>query len=146
MFESVYKALSAIGYMHPIHPAMTNLPVGMVMGALVFALVGLASRRNEIRVTAYHCIILAMISVFPTMLLGYMDWHHYYGGAWLLPIIDGAQTGPVIIPGKPDESKLVRRIKGIDQPRMPFAKPPLSESEIGLIVRWVQQGAPENIR
>ena len=85
-FEYVYKALSAIGYTHPIHPPMTSLPLGMVMGALVFALLALASRRSGMTVTARHCIILALISVFPTMLLGYMDWHQYYGGAWLFPI------------------------------------------------------------
>jgi hypothetical protein len=58
----------------------------------------------------------------------------------------GAQSGPVIIPGKPDESELVRRIRGVDQQRMPFGKHPLAESEIELIIRWVQQGAPENIK
>jgi len=252
MFESMYKALSAIGYTHPIHPPMTCLPLGMVMGALVFAVIGLASKRSGITVTARHCIILALISVFPTMVLGYMDWHQYYGGAWLFPIkmkillavslilllsfslrfrpgfaggskaalvvyalcflnavaigyfggelvfgttkaavqqtkpsepvtvtyadvgkifsqsctvchsgaspplglrldsyanvLAGSQTGPVVIPGKPDESELVRRVRGIDQPRMPFGKPPIQEREIGVIVRWVEAGAPGNIK
>jgi uncharacterized membrane protein len=252
LFDSFYEALTAIGYTHPAHPLMTNLPLGMVMGALVFTLVGLASRRYDIVVTAHHCLILALISAFPTMLLGYLDWHHYYGGAWLLPIkmkillafslimllslgvwlrsrvgteskaillvyvlsflnavglgyfggelvfgaantkvqeatsseptsvsyadveeifrrdcivchsgsnaplglrldsyehsIAGGQSGPVIIPGKPDESDLVRRITGIDQPRMPFGKPPLLAYQIGLIISWIQQGASENIK
>jgi hypothetical protein len=61
-------------------------------------------------------------------------------------VIAGGQTGPVIIPGKPNKSELVERIKGTEQPRMPFGKPPLSESEIELIVRWVKQGAPETIK
>jgi uncharacterized membrane protein len=59
MFASIYKALSAIGYSHPIHTPMTSLPLGMVMGALVFALVGFASKRSGIRATARHCATLA---------------------------------------------------------------------------------------
>jgi len=59
-------------------------------------------------------------------------------------VMAGSQTGPVVIPGKPDESELVRRVRGIDQPRMPFGKPPLQEGEIGVVVRWVEAGAPEN--
>ena len=59
-------------------------------------------------------------------------------------VMAGSQTGPVVIPGKPDESELVGRVRGIDQPRMPFGKPPLQEGEIGVIVRWVEAGAPEN--
>ena len=59
MFASIYKALSAIGYSHPIHTPMTSLPLGMVMGALVFALVGFASKRSGIRATACHCATLA---------------------------------------------------------------------------------------
>jgi hypothetical protein len=86
MSKYVYKALIAIGYTHPIHAAMTSLPLGMAMGALVFALVGLTARRYEIAVTAHHCLILALISVLSAMLLGYIDWQHYYGGAWLSPI------------------------------------------------------------
>jgi uncharacterized membrane protein len=86
MLESVYVALTAIGYTHPIHPVMTGLPLGMVIGDLVFALAGLASRHVEIAATVHHCLILALISLFLSILLGYMDWQHYNGGAWLLPI------------------------------------------------------------
>ena len=58
----------------------------------------------------------------------------------------GAQTGPVVVPGKVDESELVRRIMGVEQPRMQFGKPPLQESEIRVIVRWVEEGARGNIK
>jgi hypothetical protein len=252
MFEFIYKALSAIGYIHPIHPPMTHLPLGMVMGAFVFALLGFASRRSGMAVTARHCIILALISVFPTIVLGYLDWHRYYGGAWLFPlkmkivlavslilllsfsirfrpgfggaskaallvyalcllnaagigyfggelvfgttkaafqqnrpsepvkvtyadvgkifsqscvvchsgsspslglrldnyahVMAGSQISPVVVPGKPDESELVRRVRGIDQPRMPFGKPPLQEGEIEVIVKWIEAGAPGDIK
>jgi hypothetical protein len=52
--------------------------------------------------------------------------------------------GPVIVPGKPDESELIARI-GSDDPdeRMP---PPgsgksLTEAQVGALRRWVEQGA-----
>lgn len=48
----------------------------------------------------------------------------------------------VIIPGAPGASELVRRIRGIARPRMPFDGPPwLSDEQIALIESWIQQGA-----
>ncbi len=47
-----------------------------------------------------------------------------------------------VIPGNPDASELVRRIRGLSLPRMPFDGPPyLDEAEIELITNWVEQGA-----
>lgn len=49
---------------------------------------------------------------------------------------------PAIIPGKPDESELIRRLT-IDDPeeRMPYKHDALSKEEIKLLRRWIQQGA-----
>jgi len=33
-----------------------------------------------------HCLALALIFLIPTAALGYADWQHFYGGAWLFPI------------------------------------------------------------
>lgn len=47
-----------------------------------------------------------------------------------------------VVPGAPDASELVRRIRGQALPRMPDDGPPfLNEEEIALIVAWIQQGA-----
>lgn len=46
-----------------------------------------------------------------------------------------------IVPGVPEASELVRRIKGVSQPRMPFGGDPLSPEEIRLLEDWVRQGA-----
>ena len=47
-----------------------------------------------------------------------------------------------VVPGRPDASELVRRIRGQARPRMPFDGPPyLSGDEIQLIEDWVAQGA-----
>ena len=47
-----------------------------------------------------------------------------------------------VVPGKPDASELVRRIRGQALPQMPFDGPPhLSDDEVRLIEDWVAQGA-----
>lgn len=49
-----------------------------------------------------------------------------------------------VIPGNPEASELVRRIRGLSLPRMPFDGPPfLSEDEIALIEAWIAGGAPD---
>jgi hypothetical protein len=49
---------------------------------------------------------------------------------------------PAIIPGKPDESELIRRITATDpEERMPYKHEPLSESEIATLRQWIEEGA-----
>ena len=249
--NAIYEVLGRIGYTHPLHPPMTALPLGMVVGALVFSLIALLPRFGKFAVTARHCFTLGFVGVFPTVLLGYMDWQHFYGGnlifpimmkmilagiltasmtlavfvlyrklpqqdmrifavqvlsfvvvvgigyfggnlvfdgqhpaqaaestttavatsnltfADVAPILDqsctschsgkdapvglhldaydavmaGSKYGPVVVAGKPDESELVKRIRGESTPRMPYKKPPLSADEIQRITDWVKQGA-----
>ena len=86
MFDIVYRSLAAIGYTHPIHPTEVHMPIGLVVGALVFAVTATVFRRERLAMTPRHCVILAFLWVFPTMLFGFMDWQHFYGGAWLFPI------------------------------------------------------------
>ena len=86
MITWFYQALANLGYTHPLHPPLTHLPTGLVLGAFIFAVAGRAMRRPNLALTARHCIALAFISVFPTMLLGLLDWQHFYAGAWIFPI------------------------------------------------------------
>jgi mono/diheme cytochrome c family protein len=47
-----------------------------------------------------------------------------------------------VVPGRPEASELMRRIRGQARPRMPFDGPPyLSEREIALVEQWIIQGA-----
>ena len=56
----------------------------------------------------------------------------------------GGKNGPVVVPGKPGESEIVRRIKGKSTPRMPKNGPPwLSDQETRLIEQWIAGGASE---
>lgn len=81
--EAFYKFLQSMGYTHPVHPIFTYVPIGGVISALIFCLVALIWKRHSQAVTARHCIVLAFIFVFPTILLGYMDWQYFHGGSWL---------------------------------------------------------------
>lgn len=50
---------------------------------------------------------------------------------------------PGIVPGKPGESEMIRRIKHHDpELRMPAKEEALTEEEIELLEKWIQQGAP----
>jgi hypothetical protein len=58
-------------------------------------------------------------------------------------VLKGGAKGPVVKPGAPGDSELLRRIKGISQPRMPMTGPPyLSEKEIATIQDWISGGLP----
>ena len=86
MFDFVYKFLAGLGYTHPIHPTEVHMPIGLVVAAFIFAWIALFLRRSNLARTARHCVILAFIWAFPTMLFGIMDWQHYYADAMLFPI------------------------------------------------------------
>ena len=54
----------------------------------------------------------------------------------------GGYAGPVIIPGRSAESKLIQMVAGaIDGKIMPPAGEPLTEHEISLLRTWIDQGA-----
>jgi mono/diheme cytochrome c family protein len=57
-------------------------------------------------------------------------------------LLKGTTTNKqVVIPGKPEESSLVLRIKGEEAPRMPQGNNVLSDDAIAKIERWVKAGA-----
>lgn len=86
MVDALYAYLGQLGYTHPLHAPMTHLPLGMILGAFIFALLARLLGRSSLASTANHCTLLAFVGVFPTVGLGVMDWLHFYGGAWLFPI------------------------------------------------------------
>jgi mono/diheme cytochrome c family protein len=86
MIDSIYQALAKISYTHPLHPALTHLPVGLVLGGTLFAIFAGPFRTDSLAQTGGHCMILAFLGLIPTVLAGYVDWQHFYGGTWLFPI------------------------------------------------------------
>lgn len=52
----------------------------------------------------------------------------------------GGENGPLFVPGKPDQSLLIKQISG-DEPEMPVKEAPLSPAKVALLRDWVAQGA-----
>ena len=82
MIEQLYHMLEQIGFTHPLHPAMTHIPMGMVMGSFVFTLSHMVLKKPDLLKTAHYCIVLALLGVVPTALLGFMDWQYKFEGEW----------------------------------------------------------------
>ena len=87
MLSILYQTLASIGYSHPLHPAVTHVPVGLITGAFLFALAAAVRNQPSLAETARHCLQLALLFLPAAALLGIMDWQHFYAGAWLQPIV-----------------------------------------------------------
>jgi cytochrome c553 len=62
-------------------------------------------------------------------------------------ILRGGKSGPVVVPGKPDESLLLRRIRAEEMPPRPrlieATVKPMEADEVRKLARWIEIGAPE---
>ena len=57
-------------------------------------------------------------------------------------LADTDEGSPAIIPGDSKNSRLIRRLHETDpELRMPYQKPKLSQNEIDLLTKWIDQGA-----
>src|SRR4030095_14469933 len=61
-------------------------------------------------------------------------------------LLKGGETGEAaIVPGKPADSNLIKQITSADgKAEMPKEGPALSEAEIALIAKWIEQGAKDD--
>ncbi|MCF6247592.1 MAG: hypothetical protein L3J69_09550 [Desulfobacula sp.] len=87
MTEVIFEFLGKIGFVHPLHPALTHIPMGMVMGAVTFRMASFLPKLKMLARTGYHCIILGLLGIFPTAFSGYLDWQNTFGGEWEFLII-----------------------------------------------------------
>ena len=55
----------------------------------------------------------------------------------------GGDSGPAIVPGKPQESLLIRAIRHVDDLKMP-KEGKLNEQEITKLEQWIHMGAPHS--
>jgi WD40 repeat protein len=55
----------------------------------------------------------------------------------------GGEDGPGFVPGKPDESSIVRQISG-EKPEMPLNSDPLVPKQVETIRTWIAQGATDD--
>lgn len=87
MLNAFYELLDRIGYLHPIHPAMTHMPIGLVVAAFFISWAAVLSGHRSWLRLGYPLFVLAFLFWFPTVIFGYLDWQRYYAGAMLHPII-----------------------------------------------------------
>jgi len=86
MLDTLYSILSGMGFKEPLHSPITHMPVGLVVGALIFFIIALVFKKKELQMTARHVSILAFVFAFPTILFGVMDWIHFYHAVLFTPI------------------------------------------------------------
>ena len=86
MASKLYELLSVIGFHHPLHPAMTHLPVGLTIAGFIFIVSAYFFKRPKYAQSAKHCAVLALLAAIPTVIFGYLDWQHFYGGSLIFPI------------------------------------------------------------
>lgn len=86
MIAKLYELIAALGYVHPLHPALTHAPIGGVMVAFFLALTALLLRKPALLTSAHHAVTVALVLLIPTVLAGILDWQQYYAGALLFPI------------------------------------------------------------
>ncbi|MDQ6698859.1 MAG: PSD1 and planctomycete cytochrome C domain-containing protein [Acidobacteriota bacterium] len=57
-------------------------------------------------------------------------------------ILKGGKSGPGVVPGKPDESLIIRAVQHADEKmKMPMGQPKLPDFEVELLASWVKAGA-----
>jgi len=56
-------------------------------------------------------------------------------------LLRGGLSGVIVVPGRPDESLLIRKLRGQAGARMPMGRPPLPDATIEKIAKWIALGA-----
>jgi uncharacterized membrane protein len=84
--DSFYRTVNSLGFHDPIHVMLVHIPMGLVIGAFIFSWLSALTRWKRLALTAYQCITMAFLFLFPVIIFGFMDWRHFYLGAWLAPI------------------------------------------------------------
>lgn len=74
MVENFYSFLATVGFAHPLHPMLTHIPMGMIIGMVTFSFLALIWRGGTLDRTAYHCSVLALVSILPVIGAGFLDW------------------------------------------------------------------------
>ncbi|MCW5980285.1 MAG: PSD1 domain-containing protein [Bryobacteraceae bacterium] len=57
-------------------------------------------------------------------------------------LLRGSEHGPVVVPGRPEESQLYKLVAHVTEPGMPFKSAKLPAEDVDLFAEWIRQGAP----
>jgi cytochrome c553 len=116
-------------------PWFGSCAAGREAGLILVALGGIEFERDVARVLERSC-------------LRCHDEAHAKGGL-SLATLDGARRGgksgePAVVPGRPDESRLLALVSGAEgeKARMPKGGAALDDSEIAALRAWIEAGAP----
>ena len=100
MIESFYNLLAMFGFHHPIHPIVVHAPMGLVIGAVAFALASFVWTNKHFEQSAYHCALLALISIVPVYIAGLLDWQYVFAGDWSKWVVIKMILGIVLLAGE----------------------------------------------
>ncbi|MFT5699103.1 MAG: putative membrane protein [Desulforhopalus sp.] len=87
MTDLIFSTLEAIGFAHPLHPALTHIPMGMVIGSFFFGLMALITKKPAYTKSALHCSVVGILFIVPTIVAGYLDWQQFFGATMSVFII-----------------------------------------------------------
>lgn len=96
MIEQLYSFLEMVGFGHPLHPMLTHIPMGMIIGSVIFCLLGVQFKKTSLILTAHHCSVLALSFILPVIVAGILDWQQYLDGEWEMYIIIKLVLGAVL--------------------------------------------------
>ena len=80
MADLIYRILRGIGFLHPLHPVLVHVTTGSVVAAFLFGVVAWIFNKPNLYTTARHSVVLALISSFFTVFMGFMDWLLFFDG------------------------------------------------------------------
>lgn len=78
--------LSGVGLGHPLHPALTDIPIGAFTGATILDLVG----RGRHEPAAEALLGAGILAALPTAAAGLADWSDTYGGEQRVGLVHAA--------------------------------------------------------
>ncbi|MBM3776461.1 MAG: DUF1549 domain-containing protein, partial [Acidobacteria bacterium] len=62
-------------------------------------------------------------------------------------MLKGGRSGPAIVPGRPDQSLILKRIRAVEMPPpkrvLEASVAPMTPGEVDRLAKWIEQGAPE---
>jgi len=87
MVENLYSMLEKVGFSHPLHPMLTHIPMGMIIGMVVFSFLGLIWKNKNFDQTAFYCSVFTLVAILPVISAGILDWLHFLEGEWNVYII-----------------------------------------------------------
>jgi nitrite reductase/ring-hydroxylating ferredoxin subunit/uncharacterized membrane protein len=78
--------LSGVGLGHPLHPVLTDIPIGAFTGATILDLAG----RGRYEPAAEALLGAGILAVLPTAAAGLSDWSDTYGGEQRIGVVHAA--------------------------------------------------------